>query len=203
MIFAANLHAEVGLSQKAPTAAPVTNADVVGMTAARLADDVVVGAIQEATATAFDLSPAALVSLKSAGLSDRVIQAMQARAKTDALAKTLQANQLTAETARESSASEPCRIFITEEEPTSHSYVVIQKEVQAGKKFYGGHDDALMKDLAALADKVGADAIIKFHEWRAPSKWSWAAAKAGGMAVKWTADGKATVSGLKGQCWKP
>lgn len=99
--------------------------------------------------------------------------------------------------------SEACRIFITEEEPSSSSYVMIRKEVQAGKKFYGGHDDALMTDLATQADRVGADAVIKFHEWRAPSKFSWAAAKAGGMAVKWTPEGKAAVSGLKGQCWKP
>jgi hypothetical protein len=55
--------------------------------------------------------------------------------------------------------------------------------------------------LAKQADKAGADAIIKFHEWRAPSKWSWAATKAGGMAVKWTAERKAGVSALKGQCW--
>jgi hypothetical protein len=100
-----------------------------------------------------------------------------------------------------SPSSEPCRIFITEEDPPSRSYIVIRKEVQDGKKFYGNHDDALMKALAKEADKVGADAIIKFHEWRAPSKFSWAAAKAGGMAVKWTAEGKSAVSALKGQCW--
>jgi hypothetical protein len=97
----------------------------------------------------------------------------------------------------------PCRIFITEEEPPSRAYVVVRKEIQAGKKFYGSHDDNLMKELAKQADKAGADAIIRFHEWRAPSKWSWAAAKAGGMAVKWTAEGKAAISQLKGQCWSP
>ncbi len=82
-------------------------------------------------------------------------------------------------------------------------YVVIRKEVQAGKKFYGSHDDNLMTELAKQADKAGADAIIKFHEWRAPSMFSWASAKAGGMAVKWTAEGKAGVAALKGQCWSP
>jgi hypothetical protein len=99
--------------------------------------------------------------------------------------------------------SEPCRIFITEEEPPSHVYLVVRKEVQAGKKFYGSHDYNLMKELAKQTDKAGADAIIQFHEWRVPSMFSWAAEKAGGMAVKWTAEGKAAVAPLKGQCWTP
>jgi hypothetical protein len=130
-----------------------------------------------------------------------------ARAELDALRtdplKDSQPGVVTPEATAGQTATEACRIFITEEEPSSSSYVMIRREVQVGKKFYGGHDDALMTELATQANKVGADAVIKFHEWRAPSKLSWAAAKAGGMAVKWTAEGKAAVSGLKGQCWTP
>jgi hypothetical protein len=175
--------------------ARVTNADVVDMAKARLSDDIVTNAIQQAQAVEFDLSPAGLIALKNAGVSERVIQAMQARAKS--------AEPLAAQRAPAALSVQPCRIFITEEEPPSSSYVVVKREVQSGKKFYGSHDDNLMMELAKLADKAGADAIIKFHEWRAPSSWSWAAAKAGGMAVKWTDQGKAAVPALKGQCWSP
>ena len=183
---------------------PITNADIVAMATARLSDDVIVNAIRRLATPSFDLSPSALIELKKTGVSDRVIAAMQESAP---------AAQTTTQTASDLSdgssaglaltSSEPCRIFITEEEPTSGAYVVVRKEVQVGKKYYGRHDDNLMQELAKTADREGADAIIKFHEWRAPSKWSWAAAKAGGMAVKWTTEGKRMISALKGQCWDP
>lgn len=175
--------------QVGEAAKSVASADVISMTAAKLSDDVIMGAIRQATTTDFDLSPAGLIALRNAGVSDRVMQSMQAR---------VEGRPRQAEAGSPSSA--PCGIFITEEDPPSASYVVVRKEVQAGKKFYGSHDDQLMKELAIQA---GADAIIKFHEWRAPSMWSWAAAKAGGMAVKWTAEGMVGVAALKGQCWSP
>lgn len=197
-------HSEARSRQAAQTPKSVINADIVAMTTAKLLDDVIVSAVQQAATTDFDLSPGALIALRNAGVSDRVIQAMQARTKT-AQPKEAQPNPAggLGGAAAESAPSEPCRIFITEEDPPSRAYVVVRKEVQAGKKFYGSHDDNLMKELAKQADKAGADAIIKFHEWRAPSMWSWAAAKAGGMAVKWTAEGKTGISALKGQCWSP
>ena len=173
--------------QSAGSIAPMTNGDVVSMTKAGLSEQVIIAALQENAAPDFDVSPSALISLKNAGVSDRVIEAMQARQRARSVTGI--------------AASEPCRIFITEEEPPSRSYVLVRKEIQVGKKFYGSQDDNLMRELARQADKAGADAIIKYHEWRAPSAWSWAAAKAGGMAVKWTAEGKAGVTGLKGQCW--
>jgi hypothetical protein len=170
------------------------------MSAAKLSEDVIVRSITDARTTSFDVSPDALIALKKAGVSERIIELLQARARSAAAAGTDQ-QAIAATAAAEVPSSEPCRIFITEEEPPSRSYTVVEKEIQAGKKFYGAHDDALMTELARRADKAGADAIIKFHEWRAPSKWSWAAAKAGGMAVKWTTEGRNGVSGLKGQCW--
>lgn len=197
-------HSEARSRQAVQTPKSVINADIVAMTTAKLSDDVIVSAVQQAATTDFDLSPGALIALRNAGVSDRVIQAMQAQAKT-AQPKEAQPNPAggLGGAAAESAPSEPCRIFITEEDPPSRAYVVVRKEVQAGKKFYGSHDDNLMKELANQADKAGADAIIKCHEWRAPSMWSWAAAKAGGMAVKWTAEGKTGISALKGQCWSP
>lgn len=196
-------HSEASLWQASQTAKPVSNADIVDMTTAKLSDDVTIGAVQQATTTEFDLSPGALIALRNAGVSDRVIQAMQARSKA-AQSDGTKPNppEIMARAAAEPS-SEPCGIFITEEDPASRSYVVVRKEVQAGKKFYGSHDDDLMRELAKQAKKAGADAIIKFHEWRAPSMFSWASAKAGGMAVKWTAEGKAGVAALTGQCWSP
>ena len=188
--------------QAAQAVKPVTNADVVSMTAGKLSDDVIVGAIQQAATTEFDLSPAGLIALRNAGVSDRVLQAIQARGTTASSGATQPRAADGVAVVPPISSSDSCGIFITEEDPPSRFYVVLRKEVQAGKKFYGSHDDGLMRELAKQADKVGADAIIKFHEWRAPSMWSWAAAKAGGMAVKWTPDGRAAVSALKGQCWK-
>ena len=186
----------------AQTATRVTNADVVAMTTAKLSDEVVISGLQQAATAAFDLSPEALIALKNSGVSDRVIQAMQARAKEVPTAET-QPKPSGQESTAKSPLSEPCRIFITEDDPPARFYVVVRKEVQDGKKFYGSHDDDLMWKLAKQADNAGADAIIKFHEWRAPSMWSWAAAKAGGMAINWTPEGKASVSTLKGQCWSP
>jgi hypothetical protein len=57
-------------------AAPVANADVVRMVAAGLSDDVVVRAIRAAPATAFDISPNALIDLRAQKVSDPVIKAM-------------------------------------------------------------------------------------------------------------------------------
>jgi hypothetical protein len=167
----ANIHVETRPSQGGQTAKPVTNADIVAMAAAKLSDAVIVSAVEQAARTEFDLSPGALITLKNAGVSDAIIQAMQVRAKrvqTTEAAPPIPTSILPG-TAAESPSPEPCRIFITEEEPPSGAYVVVRKEVQAGKKFYGSHDDNLMKELAKQADKAGADAIIKFHEWRAPS----------------------------------
>lgn len=190
-ITVAGLHASAG--QAAPATKPITNADIISMSTVKLSDDVVIGSIQQASTAEFDVSPAGLIALRSAGVSDRVLQSMQARV-----------NGAPKQDAGGIPPFEPCGgIFVTEEDPPSRTYVVVKKEVQAGKKFYGAHDDNLMLELAMQARKSGADAIIKFHEWRAPSMWSWAAAKAGGMAVKWTAEGKAGISAMKGQCWSP
>lgn len=204
LISVTSSHSVAMAAQSEQTAKAITNADVVSMEAATVSDDVIIGAVQGAATTDFDLSPGGLITLTKAGVSDRVLQAMQLRAKA-AQPIEPQRNPSVKQglAGSESLSSEQCGIFITEEDPLSRSYVVVRKEVQAGKKFYGSHDDTLMRTLAKQADKAGADAIIKFHEWRAPSKWSWSAAKAGGMAVKWTDEGRAGVSALKGQCWSP
>jgi hypothetical protein len=187
------LHTNGVSAQQEPAQKTLGNPDVNRMVAAGLADDVIVTAIEQAPEVNFQLTADDLIALRTSGVSDRVIQAMQKAAAR-------KAGPIIADAAP---SREPCRIFITEDDPPSGSYVVVKKEVQVGKKFYGSHDDRLMTNLAREADKVKADAIIKFHEWRAPSMWSWAAAKAGGMAVKWTAEGKAAISTLKGQCWSP
>ncbi len=62
---------------------PVTNEDVVKMVRAQLSTSIIVTTIQAAKAVKFDLSPAGLVSLKEAGVDDRVIEAMQARSPAE------------------------------------------------------------------------------------------------------------------------
>jgi hypothetical protein len=200
VVFVGSLRAD----QSAQTSKPVTNGDVIAMETAGLSDDVIVNAIQQTQTIDFDLSPSALIDLKRAGVSDYVIKTIQDKSRT------LQPGPATAPPtagtgpdAAERRSSGPCRIFITEDDPPSGAYVMVKKEIQVGKKFYGDHDDDLMRELAKQASKVGADAIIRFHEWRAPSAWSWAAAKAGGMAVRWTDQGKGLPATLTGQCWDP
>ena len=55
----------------------MTNAAVIRMVRAKLSDDVVINAIASATKKSFDITPDGLVALKGAGVSDRVIRAMQ------------------------------------------------------------------------------------------------------------------------------
>ena len=58
----------------------LTNDDVVKMVRAQLAASVILTTIQSAS-TRFDLSPAGLITLKEAGVEDRIIEAMQAKAR--------------------------------------------------------------------------------------------------------------------------
>jgi len=59
---------------------PITNADVVGMVKAELAESTIIAAI-EASPIDFDISPMALIALKERGVSVRVMDAMLAEAK--------------------------------------------------------------------------------------------------------------------------
>jgi hypothetical protein len=95
-----------------------------------------------------------------------------------------------------------CRVFLTTEEPPRKYYIVVKREVQVGKKWYGSYD-GLLSALAREAAVVNADAVVGVHSWRAPSMWSWAAAKTGGRAVRWTDEGRGAFSTLKGECFDP
>lgn len=61
---------------------PLTNADIIRLVKSGLADSVVVSAI-EANDTGFDISADALISLKSAGVSQTIIEAMLAASSRD------------------------------------------------------------------------------------------------------------------------
>jgi hypothetical protein len=63
----------------APSAAPMSNQDVIDLRAAGLDDANLIAAIKDATAVQFDLSPAALKALLTAKVSNPVIAAMRAR----------------------------------------------------------------------------------------------------------------------------
>src|ERR1700691_5998212 len=71
--------ARVGLPQagapKAAAAAPLTNQDIIKMAQAKFSDDVIVNKIRTST-TKFDTSLDAMIALRSAGISDRVISVM-------------------------------------------------------------------------------------------------------------------------------
>lgn len=58
----------------------LTNDDVVKMVQARLSMKIIVTTIESAPGVKFDLSPRALVALKTAGVDDRIIEVMQVKA---------------------------------------------------------------------------------------------------------------------------
>jgi len=60
---------------------PLTNDDIVKMVQAQLSPGIIATTIESAKSVKFDLSSAALIALKSAGVSDRLIETMQAKAR--------------------------------------------------------------------------------------------------------------------------
>jgi hypothetical protein len=78
-----NLNGEKQATQSAAsspassTLSKMTNGEIIQMATAGLSDDVIATSIRQATSRAFDLTPAALIALKKAHVSDAVISAMQ------------------------------------------------------------------------------------------------------------------------------
>jgi hypothetical protein len=62
--------------------AEMTNADVLKMVSAKLAEDIILSAIEDAKNKAFDLSATGLIALKNGGASDEVVRVMQGRPRT-------------------------------------------------------------------------------------------------------------------------
>lgn len=73
------LMAVILLAPQARGEGPLTNQDVVKMTSARLGEDLVVAKIKQASSVEFALDVDALVALRKAGVSEKVIQAMLER----------------------------------------------------------------------------------------------------------------------------
>lgn len=57
----------------------MTNEDVLKMVSAKLNEEIILNAIETAPTKTFDLSPTGLISLKTSGVSDRIILVMQGR----------------------------------------------------------------------------------------------------------------------------
>jgi hypothetical protein len=64
-------------AEKETTSPVMTNQEIVKMTRVGLSSEIIIGAIASAPHKSFDLSPDGLIALKSAGVSDVVIRAMQ------------------------------------------------------------------------------------------------------------------------------
>jgi hypothetical protein len=78
-------------------AAPLTNDDIVKMTQAKLSSSIILTTIESATTVRFDVSPAALIALKDAGVADPVIASMLATARAQSNAPTPAAAPVVAE----------------------------------------------------------------------------------------------------------
>jgi hypothetical protein len=81
------------LAQTPPSQA-LTNDDIVNMVEAQLSTNIIVTTIESANVD-FDVSPSGLVGLKTAGVEDRIIEAMQTRIRTR-------------DTGRSTDATSPC-----------------------------------------------------------------------------------------------
>lgn len=66
---------------QASNAPPLTNAQIIKMAKAGVAEDNIIAAIHDATSVQFDLSPDGLVDLASNGVKGKIVSAMQERAK--------------------------------------------------------------------------------------------------------------------------
>lgn len=125
---------------------PITNEDVIKMVRAQLSTSIILTTIQAAKPVKFDVSPAALVALKEAGVDDRVIEAMQARSR--------------AQIERETGAASPAERDRSEALATSREAHVILTNfktmfVDASSAQFFGSDQ--MK--AALRKAKGFDAL--------------------------------------------
>jgi hypothetical protein len=67
-----------------PAGTPLTNKDVIDLVVAGLDDENLIASINDAGAVSFDLTPAGLKTLLAGKVSNRVINAMRARAKAPA-----------------------------------------------------------------------------------------------------------------------
>lgn len=76
VVAGAGPSAAAGQEPAPQAAAALTNADVIKMVRAGLGDELIVAAIRSAEGRAFDLGPDALIELKSAGVSQRVLMVM-------------------------------------------------------------------------------------------------------------------------------
>ena len=86
------------------------------------------------------------------------------------------------ESAAQAATGHNRRVFVTESSLPRDSYVVID-ELEVGKSWYGSVDP-MLEELAAEAQKKGADAVIEVKTWHRVTAWSWAAPHASGKAVR-------------------
>lgn len=71
-----------GVGAVAQNRSPLTNDDIAKMARAGLSTSIIITTVETAPAVAFDVSPAGLIELKSAGVEDSIIEAMLAKAGT-------------------------------------------------------------------------------------------------------------------------
>jgi hypothetical protein len=99
----------------------------------------------------------------------------------------------------EAATASSCGTFLSEKEIDRTFYTTV-REISVYHGWYGSGVQ-LYGALAKKAQSIGADAVINVHTWHSPKGFSWAAPHAGGIAVKWTAAGRAALPGLEGHCY--
>jgi len=143
-----------------------SNADVIKLTKAGLGEPLIIQSIEQATEPTFDLSPDALVDLKTAGVSDAVISAMMAH--KSAVAKAERARPPAIDTKHASSTSRPPRELkggILDEvklyvERPSATRVVVRPFSAADSDIVRGEKKDETKTLQADGPRLLADRLV-------------------------------------------
>lgn len=105
-------------------------------------------------------------------------------------------------TATESSySSHTNKVYLTKETLSTKDYKYeVVSRIDVGKVWYGNSKD-VYESMAAMARKLGADAVIEVNAWYQPSGFSWAAPHGSGTAIKFTGKIPTDFPGIEGK-WR-
>ena len=135
----------------------LVNEDVVKMVRAQLSTTVILNTIQSANAK-FDVSPTALVALKEAGVEDRIIEAMQVKARAAGAKTELTAPEKSDLLADAKDRETILRSFKTVFVDASHAVYFGNPQMKAA---LGRNKDWSAMQIAVVDDRSLADTVLE------------------------------------------
>lgn len=153
----ASLHGQAGDA--------MTNDDVIKMVRAELSTTIILSTINAAPAVAFDVTPAGLVALKTAGVSDALIEAMMAKARpapatpaASASASSREPPALSSGLATSKDREELLRTFKTMVIDASQAKFFGPDQVTAG---LGRNKDFARMNITVVTERSVADVVLE------------------------------------------